>query len=395
MSTTSSRKRARRARVRQPHAMMVLATGSRGGRRRPTARGCRETGNLPTLGGHGSDRAGSGRATRLRSGNRTHMTAPRVQLGLEPFEDRVLSSRAGLGDPAPRTSGAWDPSPGAVRPGGERARGDSSGPGATHQGSDGRGASSTLDHSQPATRTEIVIVRLGVIANLDMLARGGANAVTSALRDMPTSSAVPGAPAASPALLAVVDSVSTGVDHLGFGPGPVSTGATTSSHGQRTDALAHGVGPEGAPARAQVWPGLVAVGSPTPSEGVPPPRIVPVAPEVVPCPDLPPAPATSPWDAAPIVVDVPAGLPILGLLGLDTATLEAGAWRVLERVAGAGPGPTEEEGVNRWFAAAVVLAGGAGGALWVNYRHRRGRVAGVLPCGILMRWGSEHDGRGD
>jgi hypothetical protein len=124
--------------------------------------------------------------------------------------------------------------------------------------------------------------------------------------------------------------------------------------------------------------------------GDPDPLSIPSGPPA-PQPERGPARTVTIEDLIPIDVDLPSGVPIAGLLGLESQEVGAAAQRLLDRVADLTPDlpevvevPTEYA----WFAAAAFLTGGAGYALWTNRKARRPEL-GLLPTG----WGEGHDGR--
>jgi hypothetical protein len=114
-------------------------------------------------------------------------------------------------------------------------------------------------------------------------------------------------------------------------------------------------------------------------------------PEIDHPPARPPEPAAPAWDFAPLVVDLPAGLPLAGVLGIDLAAVQDGVREALGQVAALGVMPDEGWGADVWLAAAAVLTGAAGGGVWTGARATRRRPA--LPPGAILGWGVRDDGR--
>jgi hypothetical protein len=116
-------------------------------------------------------------------------------------------------------------------------------------------------------------------------------------------------------------------------------------------------------------------------------------PPIVPDPGAPPVVVDA---ADPIEVDVPGGVPLAGLFGLDTAALEGQARQLLARVTDLAAGLPENLGGpegSTWLVSAAVLTGGVGYALWANGSRRRTARVAVGPDSVLARWGEEHDSR--
>ena len=98
--------------------------------------------------------------------------------------------------------------------------------------------------------------------------------------------------------------------------------------------------------------------------------------------------------AVPIEVDVPAGTPLAGLLGLDTAAVEGQVRQLLDRVSDLAaelPDGLADPDAWSWLATAAVLTGAAGYALWSNRSKPRAGLAAVGPDSVLVRWGEEND----
>jgi hypothetical protein len=324
-------------------------------------------------------------------------------LGVESFEDRLLPSSFGFHDLSPAAYGPAH-APGPDHP--EPAPGpDHAGPFGAYRagpgGFDPGGGNDTFPGSPPIR--EVILV-------FPASDRGGPpQREAPATREVPLPEPLPapvvehfeevGRPiVATPAGLAVVLPVR-------FAPTPEARQFLGPQLGAQAGAPAtdEAVRPAGAHATpaaplpaGSVYPvSVVSAGTLVPgasvAESADPAGPV-VAVPAVPEPGAPPV-----VDAAdPIDVDVPGGLPLAGLLGIDSAALEAQARRLLDRVADIAAGLPDELGGTEgsaWLVSAAVLTGGVGYALWAN--RSRGRAARVVagPDSVLARWGEEHDTR--
>lgn len=317
-------------------------------------------------------------------------------LGVESFEDRLLPSSVGFHDQSPAAYGP------AHAPGPEHPESFVTVRGEPGEFDPGRGHDTSP--GSPLIREVILI-----IPSAD---RGGpSQREVTVTREVPLPDPLPagveqhfeeaGRPiVATPTGLAVVLPVRftpTPEARQFLGPRlDAQPGAPATAEAVRpADAPATQAAP--LPAGAPVYPvsvvsgGALVPGASVAESGDPAGPVVAV-PAVVPEPGTPPVAD----DTDPIDVDVPRGSPLAGLLGIDTAALEAQARRLLNRVADIAAGLPDELGGaegSSWLVSAAVLTGGVGYALWAN--RSRGQAARVVagPDSVLARWGEEHDTR--
>ena len=135
-----------------------------------------------------------------------------------------------------------------------------------------------------------------------------------------------------------------------------------------------------------------AADSVTPPSALPLPH--PSDPDPVgPATSLPPVTVGAP-DGVPLDADLPEGLPLAGLLGIDVARLESGACEFLSSVAELGADLTDEMYLppeTSWLAAAGLLSGAAVYVAWTTRSSRRpGR--GLVGTGVgLAAWREGYD----
>jgi hypothetical protein len=115
-----------------------------------------------------------------------------------------------------------------------------------------------------------------------------------------------------------------------------------------------------------------------------------------PAPVQPPTPNTTIDDLSPINVDLPRGVPVAGILGVDAEKLGAATQQVLEHISELGTTLGDAVDVPEeyaWFGTAVVLTGGAGYAVRMNRRSRRLQPGPLGSGSVVARWGDDHDSR--
>jgi hypothetical protein len=207
-------------------------------------------------------------------------------------------------------------------------------------------------------------------------------------------------PAGEPPVPVRLD-VRAGVAPPAAAPTAVQTGTVAPTTGREEAAVppATGSAAPAAPPAVVAAAGGVGVGTPAPEIDEPP--VMPPGDD----PTEPPTTAGEPagWWFPPVVVDavvaavLPAAAPVSGVLPFDAAAVEAGAVRLLGKLAdltGESAGGWDDAERWAWLAAGVLVAGGAAHAART---HRGRRPADRVTLGAdsaLARWEDGHAGTG-